>query len=291
MNHEDPKTKETARERFAHWLVGEKSSGTEPPEVFSSAGQDALVADALAVLEPNEALLDDCGQISSSLPDYVALGSIAAERMPAVKEHLDRCEDCAASFRVLIRVREDLASWNDLATAAGKPVPRLVLTGNAWKWLATAGRRLVSLSREDLALGRRVAGWQLRPPLAGAVAFQQARESIPHLALAAPLEEARSRLHLQVMPEFLPTVHSVVWRVRLEMDRGAAIRHIRVGLGDDQRATKGWRTLGPEKPVEFQVEAPGDSSYWVHLEWPDPGGERMRKKLEIPLRSAAEETL
>jgi hypothetical protein len=289
MNPEDPQEKATAHERFARWLVGEGPSGTESPEL--PADPDALVNDALAELEPHQALLDECGQISSSLPDYVALGSMAAERMPVVREHLDRCKHCAASLRVLVRVREDLAAWHTLAATAGKPAPRLVLAGNTWKWLAAAGRRLVPLSREDLALGRRVAGWQLQQRSAGVLAFQQTQEPLLHLTLAAPLEEARAQLRLQVMPEFLPTVHGVVWRARLEMDRGATIHRIRVGLGNEQRATKGWRTLGPEKPVEFQVEAPGDSSYWLHLEWSDRSGELVRKQLEIPLGSGAEDTV
>ena len=136
----------------------------------------------------------------------------------------------------MLRVREDVASWQVLAATVGKPAIRLVLAGGVWRWLAAAGRRLIPVSREDSALGRRVADWQILPRLEGALAFQQAGETLPNLALVAPVQEAHSRIKLRVMPEFLPTVHCVVWRVHIELER-SGVQSIRVGLGNDQRAT------------------------------------------------------
>jgi len=291
MNREDPKAKSAAIERLARWIANLDSPNAIPPDLPLDITSSARAAEALDDIAPGGAAPVECQQVRSMLPEYVDLGEQAEERMPAIKEHLGRCEQCAADLGIILRVREDVDSWRDLASAVGKPGLRVVLVGGIWRWVSAAGRRTVAVNREDSTLGKRVGSWRMLPRPEGALAFQETPQTLQALALGADITEARCRLELHVMPEFLPTVHSVVWRIRIQMERGAGIQSVRVGLGNDQRATKGWRTLAPDRPIEFQIEDPCDKSHWLHLEWSDPLGGIGNKRLEIPLGSAPEDTL
>ncbi len=253
------------------------------------------IEEVLDMLEPEAMLPEECIDVSQSLEDYVALAEEGPRKMPSIHEHLDHCERCKNEVLVLERVRADIAEWEKLAAALCKPPPRLVLIKGEWRWPEAAGQKATAVTPEDFTFGRQVANWQLGPPQVHAVGFNaiglEHQGRIPQVALSISLDEIRSTLVLKVTPEFLPTVHAETWLLSLQLEPDAAIEpctttpRIRVGLGDQERAERGWRTLVPDKMVEFKVSAPGLCNYWLHLEWSDARGERIQKKLEIPLGS------
>ena len=62
------------------------------------------IARALARTRPEEIGCDACFEEMDRFAEMVMAGKPAAEMMPLVQDHLDRCSDCREEFEVLMDV-------------------------------------------------------------------------------------------------------------------------------------------------------------------------------------------
>lgn len=60
------------------------------------------IARAVARTRPEEIGCDECFEEMDRFAEMVTAGKPAAEMMPLVQDHLDRCSDCREEFEVLM---------------------------------------------------------------------------------------------------------------------------------------------------------------------------------------------
>jgi hypothetical protein len=258
-------------------------SPADDPEIES----DRLL-DALAPAGKTE----ECDAVSAQLDQFVALGSAGPARMPEIHEHVRQCRHCSFEVTVLERVRRQMASWRDVATAVGGSGAKLQASGGVWYWLSETGRRLSKLNAEDFALGREFAGWCLQPAVAAGTWQSFAEPSLPvAIALTRPVDRLGARLRLELAPEEGASVRPPVWRARISLSGTPKTQRLRVGLIEGEGASLGWRTLGSDRAAEFSVEPPGERTYWLRLEWVDASGDTLQEKVAIPCGSSEQENV
>jgi hypothetical protein len=288
MNADDSQPNVTALQQFARWLVDD--TGTQPPPDRPMADVDGVIARALEILEPIDLRSPDCRHVSSLLAEYVALGADAATRMPGIARHLESCEACSIEYRAHEHVHEDLDSWRALARAAVANISRLVWSGQAWTWRDMMGR-LLTITSVDLELGRSLGRWRLQPIVTSgdAMAFGEARDRASQVSLTIALDAPRVQLTCNVSSQFVPTHNQSDWFLRIELGPGEGPRRVRVGLGNAERATRGWRTLEHDRPAEFSIDPPGAKPYWLRISNVDDLHPVQHAAIEIPLAGMSED--
>jgi hypothetical protein len=271
------------RRRLADWLANGR---TQAPDVDAAvrglAGEARSMPErAMKALSESPSPDSPCVSIRESLPDYIQLGADADSRMPGVRVHLDTCADCSAQYEMLRTVAQATPSWKQLADLVGASSARLVLSAGAWHWQKGASER-APLSHEDIAASRRILSWFLQPLAPSAFAFSSG-SALPEVCIATDLPQQRVRLRVNVIPEYVASEHTTIWRIQISLDPGASVPELWVGLGNEDRPDKGSRTLISSRQIEFLAPPPA-TSYWLHIVWRKPDGSEQRTKLELPLR-------
>lgn len=81
------------------------------PKHPSVSDPDAIkqMVRAIATTRPDEIGCDDCFEQVDQFAEMVLAGKNAAEALPLVQDHLDRCDDCREEFEALLEALRALA--------------------------------------------------------------------------------------------------------------------------------------------------------------------------------------
>lgn len=89
----------TIRERFRRWFAGRPT-----PSTRLSPHAASLLARQLEATEELEFDCDQVHQLMDQFAEAVQRGEKAADWVPLIRDHLDKCTDCLQEFEALLRV-------------------------------------------------------------------------------------------------------------------------------------------------------------------------------------------
>src|SRR5260370_32299637 len=96
-----PGSRETKR-RLADWLTGKSVDAGAVDRAIQELGTKARDLPAQAIMSDGiSGPPSPCAAFEQNLPEYAHLGTEAANRMPAVRDHLAGCPDCAGRLDLL----------------------------------------------------------------------------------------------------------------------------------------------------------------------------------------------
>ena len=88
--------------KFFRWL-----STKIRPNVESAQGNGAMLERLMHMLENTEDVELSCGEVFDLLDQYTEMelqGEDAADLLPLVRKHLDKCKDCHEEYEALVRI-------------------------------------------------------------------------------------------------------------------------------------------------------------------------------------------